>query len=223
MDTLISLFSQMMNLLTHVPEHLQMWSLEYGRGLYVILFLIIFAETGLIVTPFLPGDSLLFAVGALLAYDMPGLDLPTMCVLLIVAAFLGDMVNYHVGKWMGPRIFKHEEGRWLNRKHLQKTHEFYEKYGGKTIILARFVPIIRTYAPFVAGMGAMKYSVFFVYNIIGGVIWIVSFLCLGYYFGNMPVIKSNFQYVILGIIVVSVLPIVIEFWRERRKSRNAVA
>lgn len=222
MDSLIALFTQMIDLLQHVPEHLQLWSLEYGQGLYAILALIIFAETGLVVTPFLPGDSLLFATGALLAYHLPGLDLPTMCVLLTLAAFFGDMVNYHLGKWLGPRIFRHEDGRWLNRKHLQKTNEFYAKYGGKTIILARFVPIIRTYAPFVAGMGAMKYSVFFLYNIVGGAVWVVSFLCLGYYFGNMPTIKSNFQYVILGIIVVSVLPIIIEFWRERRKLKRAV-
>ncbi len=219
MDLILSLFHSMLDLLQHVPEHLQTWSEQYGKGLYVILALIIFAETGLVVTPFLPGDSLLFATGALLAMGLPGLDLPTMCLILILAAFFGDMVNYHLGKWLGPRIFRHEEGRWLNRQHLQKTSAFYAKYGGKTIILARFVPIVRTYAPFVAGMGAMKYSVFFVYNLVGGTIWIVSFLCLGFWFGNMPVIKSNFQFVILGIIVVSVLPILIEWWRERRKIR----
>ena len=219
MDMIIQLFTQMIDLLQHVPEHLQIWAMDYGQGLYLILMLIIFAETGLVVTPFLPGDSLLFATGALLAFGLPGLDLVTMCLLLIVAAIFGDMVNYHVGKWMGPRIFRHEEGKWLNRKHLEKTNQFYQKYGGKTIILARFVPIVRTYAPFVAGMGAMNYSTFFFYNVIGAVVWIVSFTTLGYFFGNMPVIKSNFQYVILGIIVVSVMPIIIEFWRERRKLR----
>lgn len=220
---MIGYLATLIDLLQHVPEHLQMWALQYGRGLYAILALIIFAETGLVVMPFLPGDSLLFATGALLAYQLPGLDIWTMCVLLTLAAFFGDMVNYHVGKWMGPRIFKHDDGRWLNRRHLQKTNEFYAKYGGKTIILARFVPIIRTYAPFVAGMGAMKYSTFFIYNIMGGMLWIFSFLCLGYFFGNIPAIKSNFQYVILAIIVVSVLPILIEFFRERRKLREGRA
>jgi membrane-associated protein len=209
MDFLLSLITQLLDFLRHVPEHLQLWSLQYGRGLYAILAFIVFAETGLIVTPFLPGDSLLFATGALLAYNMPGLDLPTMCVLLTLAAFFGDMVNYHMGKLLGPRF--------LNPKHLQKTNEFYAKYGGKTIILARFVPIIRTYAPFVAGMGAMKYSVFFIYNIAGGALWVVSFLCLGYFFGNIPAVKTNFELVILGIIALSLLPVVIEFWRERRK------
>lgn len=217
MDTLISLFMQFIDFFQHIPEHLQIWALEYGMGLYAILALIIFAETGLIVTPFLPGDSLLFAAGAVISLQIPGLELTTMCLILTLAAFFGDMVNYHVGKWMAPRLFKSYEARWLNKKHLEKTTDFYAKYGGKTIILARFVPIIRTYAPFVAGLSGMKYSTFFVYNIVGGAIWVTSFLCLGYFFGNMPVIKSNFQYVILAIIVISVLPIVIEFWRERRK------
>jgi len=219
MDLLISPIMQLINFFQHIPEYLEIWALSYGLGLYAILALIIFAETGLIVTPFLPGDSLLFAAGAVISLNLPGIDLVTMCFVLTLAAFFGDMVNYHVGKWMGPRIFRSEEARWLNKKHLQKTHEFYEKYGGKTIILARFVPIIRTYAPFVAGMGAMNYSVFFIYNIVGGVVWVVSFLTLGYYFGTMPVIKANFQYVILAIIVISVLPIVIEFWRARQKAR----
>lgn len=219
MDILTGLISQVLDLLRHIPEHLQLWSLQYGRGLYAILACIVFAETGLVVTPFLPGDSLLFATGALLAYDLPGLDLPTMMVLLTLAAFFGDMVNYHMGKWLGPRLFRSETSRWLNRGHLEKTGQFYAKYGGKTIILARFVPIVRTYAPFVAGMGAMKYSVFFFYNIIGGAIWVVSFLSLGYFFGNMPLIKSNFQYAVGGVIVLSVLPIIFEYWRERRKAQ----
>ncbi len=220
MELFNELFTQLSLLFQNAPMQLELWSIEYGRGLYAIIALIIFAETGLVVTPFLPGDSLLFAVGALLAYHTPGLDLPSMFMVLTLAAFFGDMVNYHVGKWLGPRIFRREEGRWLNRKHLAKTNEFYAKYGGKTIILARFVPIIRTYAPFVAGMGAMNYSVFFIYNIVGGAVWVGSFLGLGYFFGQLPTVKSNFQYVILGIIVVSVLPIVFEFWRERKKSRK---
>lgn len=211
MDFIASFLTQLADLFRHIPEHLQLWSLEYGPGLYGILALIIFAETGLVIAPFLPGDSLLFAAGALLTYRMPGLDLPGMFTILTLAAFFGDMVNYHLGKWLGPR--------WLNRKHLQKTNDFYAKYGGKTIILARFVPIVRTYAPFVAGMGAMKYKIFFIYNLVGGALWVGSFLCLGYFFGNIPSVKNNFQYVILGIIVLSAIPIILEFWRERKKSR----
>lgn len=193
-----------------------MWAVDYGSGLYLILFLIIFAETGLVVTPFLPGDSLLFATGALLSLGIPGLDLGTMILLLVIAAILGDLVNYHVGKWMAPKIFRGTESKWLNRKHLQKTKEFYDRHGGKTIILARFVPIIRTYAPFVAGMGGMAYRQFAIFNVVGGIIWITSFTVLGYFFGNLPFVKSNFQYVILAIIILSVLPIVLEFVRARR-------
>lgn len=195
-----------------------MWALDYGIGLYIILWLIIFAETGLIVTPFLPGDSLLFATGAIIALGLPGLNIWMMIFALLSAAIIGDMVNYHVGKWMAPKLFKGYKAKWLNKKHLDKAHEFYEKHGGKAIVLARFVPIIRTYAPFVAGMSGMRYSYFVIYNVSGGLVWVASFLLLGYFFGNIPVIKSNFQYVILAIIVISVMPIVIEFWRARRAS-----
>lgn len=212
------LIQQLLDLFKDIPGHLQIWAIDYGRGLYAILALIIFAETGLIVTPFLPGDSLLFAAGAILALDLPGMDLTSMCFILTLAAFFGDMVNYHVGKWMAPKLFYNQEARWLNRKHLDRTREFYDKHGGKTIILARFIPIIRTYAPFVAGLSGMSYREFFIYNIVGGAIWVVSFLCLGYFFGNMPFVKTNFQYVILGIIVVSVLPVVYEFFKARRET-----
>lgn len=201
----------------NLPAYLEAWATAYGTGLYIILFLIIFCETGLVVTPILPGDSLLFATGALVAH-VSGLDIWTMILLLSVAAILGDFVNYRVGKWVAPRIFgSGKEIRWLNRDHLRKTEEFYVKYGGKAIILARFVPIVRTYAPFVAGMASMNPKKFLSYNVVGGIVWITSFTLLGYFFGNIPAVKKNFQYVILGIIIVSVLPIVYEFIKARRQ------
>lgn len=203
-------------LLHHLPDHLQLWALDYGMGLYAILALIIFAETGLIVTPFLPGDSLLFAVGAVLTLHLPGLELVTMCFVLTLAAIFGNMVNYTVGKIMAPRLFQNPNARWLNRKHLERTREFYDKHGALTVILTRFMPIIRTYAPFVAGLSGMSYTKFFLYNILGGALWVCSFLCLGYFFGNMPIIKSNFQYVMLGIIVFSLLPLAFEFLRGKK-------
>jgi membrane-associated protein len=204
-------------LLHHLPDHLQIWALDYGMGLYAILALIIFAETGLIVTPFLPGDSLLFAVGAVLTLHLPGLELVTMCFVLTLAAIFGNMVNYTVGKIMAPRLFQNPNARWLNRKHLERTREFYDKHGALTVILTRFMPIIRTYAPFVAGLSGMSYTKFFLYNVLGGAIWVCSFLCLGYFFGNMPIIKSNFQYVMMGIIVFSLLPLVFEFLKGNKK------
>lgn len=205
-------------ILHHLPDHLQVWALNYGVGLYAILALIIFAETGLIVTPFLPGDSLLFAVGAVLTLHLPGLDLITMCLVLTLAAIFGNMVNYTVGKFMAPRLFQNSNARWLNRKHLERTREFYDKHGALTVILTRFMPIIRTYAPFVAGLSGMSYAKFFLYNVFGGAIWVCSFLCLGYFFGNMPIIKSNFQYVMLGIIVFSLLPLAFEFLKGKKKA-----
>jgi membrane-associated protein len=205
-----------LDIFQNLPTHLHIWAVDYGMGLYVILFLIIFAETGLVVTPILPGDSLLFATGALLSMELPGLSIWVMIPLLIVAAILGDLVNYHIGQWAAPKIFAGKFSRWLNRKHLQQTEEFYRKHGGKTVVLARFVPIVRTYAPFVAGMGAMNFSKFIYFNVTGGIAWITSFILLGYFFGQIPAIKSNFQYVILGIIVVSVLPIIFEFYKARR-------
>lgn len=188
---------------------------EYGHSFYLLMFLIIFCETGLVVMPFLPGDSLLFALGALCAGG--ACDLGLMLVLLLVAAILGDSVNYWIGTVFGPKIFRGENVRFLNRKHLERTHEFYERYGGKTIILARFVPIVRTFAPFVAGMGRMTYSRFMAYNCIGGALWIVSFLLAGYFFGNLPFVQKEFRLVLVGIIIVSILPGVVEFLRERRR------
>lgn len=190
---------------------------QFGPWFYGLMFLIIFCETGLVVTPFLPGDSLLFALGTLCVGSQ--IDLTTMLVLLCVAAILGDSVNYWIGSLLGPRIFRGENVRFLNRKHLDKAHAFFEKYGAKTIILARFMPIIRTFAPFVAGMGKMNYGKFMLYNVVGGVIWVGSFLFLGRWFAGMPIVEKNFKLVILGIIVVSVLPGVIEVLREWHKSR----
>src|SRR5687768_1635645 len=183
----------------HLDVHLAALVSQYGVWTYAILFLIIFCETGLVVTPFLPGDSLLFAVGAVAATGE--LDPITLCALLCVAAILGDTVNYAAGHWLGPVVFQSESSRLLNREHLERTHRFYEKYGGKTIIIARFVPIIRTFAPFVAGIGAMTYARFLAYNVIGGVVWISAFVAAGYWFGNIPVVKDNFSLVILAIIV----------------------
>jgi membrane-associated protein len=207
--------TDLIQLITHLPEHLRSLAEAYGMGLYVILFLIIFAETGLVIAPFLPGDTLLFATGALLSLQLPNLDLAAMMIVLSIAAIVGDALNYHVGRWLAPKIFKSPDSRWLNKKQLERTHEFYEKHGGKTIIFARFLPFIRTYAPFVAGMSGMSYSKFVLFNIVGGVVWITSLLGLGYFFGELPVVKSNFHLVLFGIMFVSFLPVVYEFVRAR--------
>jgi membrane-associated protein len=197
----------------HLDEHLSQIVTTYGIWTHLILFAIVFAETGLVVTPFLPGDSLLFAAGALAA--LGSLDLWLLVALLIGAAILGDSVNYWVGAWIGPRAFSGNV-RFLRKDYLERTHAFYEKHGGKTIILARFVPIIRTFAPFVAGVGAMSYPRFIVYNIVGAVLWVGLFVPLGYFFGNMPTVKDNFSLVIFAIIGISVMPIAVEMFRARR-------
>ena len=184
----------------HLDKHLADLTTQYGATTYAILFGIIFCETGLVVMPFLPGDSLLFAAGAVSAKEEAHLNPVLLGGALMVAAIIGDTVNYHIGKAIGPRIMKSETSRWLNKKHLERTHKFYEKHGGKTIIIARFAPILRTFAPFVAGAGAMSYSRFIAYNIIGGVAWVGSFLTLGYFFGNQPLIKKNFTFVIMAIV-----------------------
>lgn len=200
----------------HLEGHLAVMIQNFGSWIYVVMFLVIFAETGLVVTPFLPGDSLLFALGAFCAIPN-GLNLGILMASLTVAAILGDSVNYWIGSLLGPRIFRGERIRFLNPKHLERTHEFYERYGGKTIILARFVPIVRTFAPFVAGMGKMTYRRFMAFNVIGGIAWIMSMLLAGWFFGNVPWVKGNFTAVILGIVFVSILPAVIEVIRERRR------
>ena len=199
----------------HLDKHLAEIIANYGVWTNLILFLIVFAETGLVVTPFLPGDSLLFAAGTFAA--LGSLDPVLLILLLSAAAILGDTVNYWVGAYIGPRAFSGEL-RWLRKEHLDRTHAFYEKHGGKTIILARFIPIIRTFAPFVAGVGTMTYSRFLVYNVVGGVVWVTLFVLAGYYFGNLPAVRQNFTYVILAIIVLSVMPIVLEFVKSRRRA-----
>ena len=205
-----------LDLLHDLPGHLALWTATMGPWFYVLMFGIIFAETGLVITPFLPGDSLLFALGALTAIE-GGRDFTTLATVLIAAALIGDTVNYSFGRWVGPKIFRNPDSKILNPKHLKRTHEFYEKYGGKTIVLARFLPILRTYAPFSAGLAQIPYFRFLGYSIFGGVIWILSFLTVGHFFANRPEVKANFHYVVLAIIVISLIPIVIEFIRARRK------
>ena len=202
----------------HLDKHLAVIIQSYGVWTYFILFLIIFCETGLVVTPLLPGDSLLFAVGTFSAIG--ALNVYWVFVLLSIAAITGDTVNYWIGYYIGPKIFHKENVRFLNKKYLDRTHQFYEKYGGKAIIIARFIPIIRTFAPFVAGMGKMSYWKFIVYNIIGGIAWIGTFVFGGYYFGNLQAVKRNFTLVILAIIFVSILPGIIEFIRHRMKKKD---
>ena len=213
---------QLIDLFLHLDTHLADFVKTYGTLVYGLLFAIIFAETGLVVTPFLPGDSLLFAAGALGATG--ALDVRLATILIFVASVLGDAVNYSVGRYAGPRIFRAEgrTGRWsrlLNPKHLERTHEFFERHGGKAIVMARFVPIVRTFIPFVAGAGAMTYGTFALYNIVGGALWTVACVGAGYLFGNIRVVKENFEFVILGIIAVSLLPMVIELLRNRSARR----
>lgn len=206
----------LLDLFVNLDDHLLELSLQYGTWLYAILFVVIFAETGLVVTPFLPGDSLLFAVGSLCA--LGALDLSTTMILLFVAAVLGDAANYHIGQRVGPAVFKDGKSKLFRKEYLDKTHAFYEKYGGKTIIIARFVPIVRTFAPFVAGIGAMTYSRFFLYNVLGALLWVVSLTLAGYFFGNLSFVKNNFSLVILMIIFISILPGVVEYIRHRRET-----
>ena len=203
----------------HIDQHLLELVAAYGPWIYLILFLIVFAETGLVVTPFLPGDSLLFVAGAIAA--MGEMNVHLLVALLILAAVLGDAVNYAVGHFSGMKLFSNPDSRIFRRQYLDKTHDFYARHGGKTIILARFVPIVRTFAPFVAGVGRMTYRHFFSYNIVGALAWVLSFSYAGYFFGNLPVAKSNLSLLILAIIVVSVLPGVIEIWRSRRAGARA--
>lgn len=213
----------LIDLILHSNRHLNEWAESLGPWLYAILFIIIFCETGLVVTPFLPGDSLLFAVGALAATPGSPLQILLVMALLIAAAILGDAANYAIGFRIGPKVFSREDSRLLNRSHLLRTQRFYEKYGGKTIVLARFVPIVRTFAPFVAGIGKMSYSRFALFNITGGIAWVVLFLLAGYWFGNIAWVQKNFSVVILAIIVISVLPMVWEFFRARAEARREAA
>jgi membrane-associated protein len=209
----MDLLRSVIDLFLHLDQHLNRVIADYGVWTHLILFLIIFAETGLVVTPFLPGDSLLFAAGTFAA--LGSLDLWLLVVLLIAAAILGDTVNYWVGAWVGPRAFSGNV-KFLRKDYLDRTHAFYEKHGGKTVILARFVPIIRTFAPFVAGVGAMSYPKFITYNVVGALLWVGLFVPAGYFFGNIPTVRKNFTLVILAIIALSVLPIALEAIRVRR-------
>lgn len=209
----MDLLPRIIDVFLNLDQHLGQLISQYGTWTHLILFLIVFCETGLVVTPFLPGDSLLFAAGTFAA--LGALDLWLVVLLLIIAAIAGDTVNYWIGAYIGPRAFRGDI-RFLRKEYLDRTHAFYEKHGGKTIILARFVPIIRTFAPFVAGVGAMSYPKFIVYNVAGAVLWVGLFVLGGYFFGNIPVVRNNFTLVILAIIAISVLPIVVEALRARR-------
>ncbi len=209
----MELSANLIDIFINLDEYLGVIFQKYGSWTYLILFLIIFCETGLVITPFLPGDSLLFVVGALAASG--SLHVGWLFVLLTVAGILGDTVNYHIGYYVGPKVFHKNNIRFLNKEHLTRTHLFYEKHGGKTIIIARFIPIIRTFAPFVAGIGRMSYRRFIAYNIIGSIIWVGTFLLAGYYFGNLPVVKDNFSFVILVIIIISILPVIINYIKAR--------
>lgn len=216
----MELIKTLLDYFLHLDKYLNSWATTMGGWLYVVLFAVLFAETGLVVTPFLPGDSLLFAVGALAALDGSPINIVLVIVVMCVAAILGDATNYSIGKWIGPAAFKSESSRLLNKKHLLRTQAFYEKHGGKTIVIARFMPIIRTFAPFVAGIGQMAYRRFALFNISGGILWVCSVTLLGYAFGNAEPVKKNFHYVVVAIVVISVLPLVYEFIRERQRSKS---
>jgi len=207
-----------LEIILHLDRHLLDICTQYGAWVYAILFVIIFCETGLVVTPFLPGDSLLFAVGSLAAIN--ALDFTTSIVLLIVAAILGDTVNYWIGDYVGPKVFQKENSRLLNKEYLLRTHQFYEKHGGKTIIIARFLPIIRTFAPFVAGIGSMTYRRFLLFNVVGGALWVLLFVPAGYFFGSVPFVKNNFSLVIIALILIPGIPTVVEVVRMQIRKRK---
>lgn len=210
---------QFWDVMVHLDRYLAALLQQYGLWVYALLFVIVFCETGLVVTPFLPGDSLLFVAGTLWAVS--DMNVHMLAISLVAAAILGDAVNYAVGRYLGPRVFKWEDSRFFNRRALQRTHEFYERYGGKTIVIARFVPIIRTFAPFVAGVGAMTYAKFSFFNVAGALLWVVSLVYGGYFLGNIPLIRNNLTVVIFGIIGLSLLPIVVEVLRLRLRRSGA--
>ena len=208
------------DILLHLDKYINVVIQDYGQWTYLILFLIVFCETGLVVTPFLPGDSLLFVAGAFAA--LGSLNLVWVLVLLSVAAILGDTINYWVGNFIGPKVFQIQNSRIFKKEYLDRTHQFYEKYGPITIVIGRFVPIIRTFAPFLAGVGSMTYGKFLTYNVVGGLLWIFSFTLGGYFFGNLPFVKKNFTLVIFAIIIISVMPTVIEYFRQRKAAKKEV-
>lgn len=215
----MELLKQFIDVILHLQDHLYALTTEYGVWIYLILFLIIFCETGLVVTPFLPGDSLLFAVGAVAADEKSGLNVFTAGILMLIAAIMGDTLNYWVGKLVGVQL-QRKFPRLVKQEYIDRTHKFFERYGGKTIILARFVPIVRTFAPFVAGMGAMNYGRFMMFNVTGAIAWIGLILPCGWFFGQLLFVKKNFEVIVLGIIFVSILPMVFEFWRAKREVRR---
>ena len=212
----MDLISGFVDLVLHLDQHLRELAQTYGTWVYAVLFLIVFLETGVVVTPFLPGDSLLFVAGTVAAAGE--LNVHTLVVLLVVAAIAGDSLNYSIGRYLGPRVFRFDDSRFFKRAHVDRTHAFFERHGGKSIIIARFIPIIRTYAPFVAGIGAMSYKRFLMFNVTGAALWVTLLTYAGFFFGNLPLVRNNLTAVILGIIVLSVMPAIIEFWRAKRAS-----
>ncbi|HMP16319.1 MAG TPA: DedA family protein [Gemmatales bacterium] len=213
-------FQELIDLFLHLDKHLNDWAAVLGPWLYVVVFAIIFCETGLVVTPFLPGDSLLFALGALAATPGSPIDVTLLMLLMIVAAILGDAVNYSIGNYLGPKVFSREDSWLLNKKHLLYAQAFYERWGSFTIVMCRFVPIVRTFGPFVAGIGKMQYRKFAIFNVGGAFFWVISLTMAGYWFGGLPFVKKNFSWVVLAIVLISVLPMVITLWMERRKLKR---
>lgn len=203
----------------HLDDHLAAFVAQHGAWVYALLFAIVFTETGVVVMPFLPGDTLLFVVGAIAAAG--GMDIVTVMGVLVAAALTGDNVNYWIGRWAGPKVFRAEDSRWFSRKHLDRTHAFYERHGGKAIIIARFVPIMRTYVPFVAGIGSMTYARFLGFSVAGAALWVVSLCLLGYWFGNLPLVKDNLGVVVVLIVALSMTPLVVEYVRARRRRAPA--
>ena len=204
-----------------LDETLAQFALAYGPWLYVLLFVVIFAETGLVVFPFLPGDSLLFVAGTVVA--VAGLNVHFLVLALALAAILGDSVNYAIGRTIGPKVYSRPDSRWIRQEHLRRTQDFYDRYGGVTIVIGRFVPIVRTFAPFLAGVAQMAYPRFLSYNIVGGVLWIASLVYAGYLFGNIPWVRNNLTFIVIGIVVVSLVPAITTFLAERRRSRDPAA
>lgn len=211
--------TELMDIILHLDQHLVQWVSYFGPWMYVMMFLIIFCETGLVVTPFLPGDSLLFALGALTAVEN-GLDLWILLISLTIAGILGDTVNYHIGKYLGPKVFE-KNNRFFKKEYLEQTQQFYTKWGAFTIVAARFAPIVRTFAPFVAGIGSMEYKKFLSYNVLGAIAWVFIFILAGHFFGNLPVVKRNFHIVIFGVIFVSIIPMLVPWIKSKMGKRSS--